>query len=171
MKFAPMYALLIAAMATTGFAQSSGSAGSSGSSAATDQSQSQSSSTSPTSSSSSSSNRGNTSGTSGTSGQSGQSGSSAGTSGQSGSTAGTSGSTSGMSGQSATDAQQRDPHNIQASGPETWGMLQGHEKGYISKTDATPNSWLAQNFTSCDKDRDGKVTQTEYNQCDKNRQH
>jgi len=161
MKFAPMYALLIAAMATTGFAQSSGSgSGSSGSSSATDQSQS--SSTSPTSSSSSSSNRGNTSGTSG------QSGSSAGTS---GSMSGQSGSTSGMSGQSATDAQQRDPHNIQASGPETWGMLQGHEKGYISKTDATPNSWLAQNFTSCDKDRDGKVTQTEYNQCDKNRQH
>ena len=150
MKFAPMYALLIAAMASTGFAQTSGSSGASGSSASptssTSADQSQSGSTSPSSSSSSASNRGNTSGSA---------------SGMSGS----------MAGQSSTDAQQRDPHNIQASGPETWGMLQGHEKGYISKTDATPNSWLAQNFTSCDKNRDGKVTQEEYNQCDKTRQH
>lgn len=67
----------------------------------------------------------------------------------------------------SVDAMQKDPHAVQSSGPEEWGMLQGHDKGYLSKNDAQPNSWLALNFTSCDKDSDGKVTETEYTKCSK----
>lgn len=68
-----------------------------------------------------------------------------------------------------TEAAQKDPHNMQSSGPEDWSMVQGHDKGYLTKQDAMPNSWLAQNFSSCDKDSDGKVTQAEYDSCVKRR--
>jgi hypothetical protein len=72
-------------------------------------------------------------------------------------------------GQTPTEAAQKDPHNIQSSGPEDWSMVKGHDKGFLTKQDAMPNSWLAQNFSSCDKDSDGKVTQAEYDSCIKRR--
>ena len=71
--------------------------------------------------------------------------------------------------QTPTEAAQKDPHNIQSSGPEDWSMVNGHDKGYLTKQDAMPNSWLAQNFSSCDKDGAGKVTQAEYDSCAKRR--
>jgi len=74
-----------------------------------------------------------------------------------------------MANQTPTQAAQKDPHNIQSSGPEDWTMVNGHDKGFLTKEDAIPNSWLAQNFSSCDKDGDGKVTQAEYDSCVKRR--
>ena len=56
---------------------------------------------------------------------------------------------------------------MQGSAPEDWSMLKGHENGSITMKDAQPNSWLAQNFKSCDKDNDGKVTEAEYTRCEK----
>jgi hypothetical protein len=61
----------------------------------------------------------------------------------------------------------KDPLAIQSSGPEEWSMLKGHEKGYVSKSDALPNSWLEHNFQKCDADQDGKVTEAEYTKCQK----
>lgn len=61
--------------------------------------------------------------------------------------------------------QQTEPLSMQGSGPEDWSMLKGHERGYLEKSDAVPNSWLQSNFESCDKNRDGKVTEAEYTQC------
>ena len=69
------------------------------------------------------------------------------------------------SGQENMNAAQKDPHTLQGSGGDEWSMLKGHEKGYLSKQDAEPNSWLALNFTSCDKNKDGKVTEAEYTKC------
>ena len=69
--------------------------------------------------------------------------------------------------QQSVEAAQTDPHAVQGSGGADWSMMQGHEKGYLTKDDAQPNSWLALNFTSCDKDRDGKVTEAEYTKCQK----
>jgi len=74
-----------------------------------------------------------------------------------------------MANQTPTQAAQKDPHNIQSSGPEDWAMVKGHDKGYLTKDDAMPNSWLAQNFSSCDKDNDGKISQAEYDTCVKRR--
>ena len=64
-------------------------------------------------------------------------------------------------------AAEQDPSAMQSSAPEDWSMVKGHDKGYIAKTDALPNSWLAQNFVSCDADKDGKVSQAEYQKCQK----
>ena len=64
-------------------------------------------------------------------------------------------------------AQKQDPLAIQSSSAEDWSMVKGHDKGYVTKGDALPNSWLAQNFVNCDADRDGKVTQAEYDKCRK----
>lgn len=71
-------------------------------------------------------------------------------------------------GQTPTEAAKKDPHNIQSSAQD-WSMVKGHDKGLLTKEDAMPNSWLAQNFTSCDKDGDSKVTQAEYDSCVKRR--
>lgn len=65
--------------------------------------------------------------------------------------------------------QQTDPLAMQGSAPEDWSMLKGHDRGYLEKSDALPNSWLQSNFESCDKDRDGKVTEAEYTKCLKNK--
>jgi hypothetical protein len=62
-------------------------------------------------------------------------------------------------------AQKKDPLAIQGSGGENWDSIKGHEKGYVAKEDAMPNSWLAVNFANCDKDQDGKVTEMEYTKC------
>ena len=62
-------------------------------------------------------------------------------------------------------AQKQDPLAIQSSAPEDWSMVQGHDKGYVTKQDALPNSWLATNFVNCDADHDGKVSQAEYQKC------
>jgi hypothetical protein len=56
---------------------------------------------------------------------------------------------------------------LQGSGPDDWSMLKGHDKGSISKTDALPNSRLAQNFTRCDTDKDGNISQAEDQNCQK----
>jgi uncharacterized membrane protein len=63
--------------------------------------------------------------------------------------------------------QKQDPLAVQGSGGDDWNMLKGHEKGYVAKEDAQPNSWLSVNFASCDKDQDGKVTEMEYTKCQK----
>src|SRR5579862_3487808 len=63
--------------------------------------------------------------------------------------------------------QKKDPMMMQESAPPTWNMLKGHDKGYVSMIDLPANSWLATNFKACDKDSDGKVTQTEYAACEK----
>ena len=60
---------------------------------------------------------------------------------------------------------QKDPLAMQGSGGPEWDSLKGHDKGYVLKQDALPNSWLALNFTKCDKDRNGKVTDKEYEKC------
>ena len=67
-------------------------------------------------------------------------------------------------------AQKQDPLAIQSSAPMDWNTVQGHDKGYLTKQDALPNSWLATNFVNCDADRDGKVTQAEYQKCQKKQQ-
>ena len=59
----------------------------------------------------------------------------------------------------------QDPMMMQSSGGEDWSMLKGHEKGSIAKADAPKNSWIALNFTKCDADKDGKVTEAEYTKC------
>lgn len=61
--------------------------------------------------------------------------------------------------------QQTEPLGMQSSGAPDWSMLQGHERGYLEKADALPNSWLESNFESCDANRDGKVTEAEYTKC------
>ena len=61
--------------------------------------------------------------------------------------------------------QQTEPLGMQSSGAEDWSMLKGHEKGYVEKADALPNSWLQSNFASCDKNSDGKVSEAEYTKC------
>ncbi len=63
------------------------------------------------------------------------------------------------------EQQKTDPLSMQGSGADDWSMLKGHEKGYIEKMDALPNSWLENNFASCDKDNDGKITEAEYTKC------
>jgi hypothetical protein len=63
------------------------------------------------------------------------------------------------------EQQKTDPLSMQSSGGEDWSMLKGHEKGYVEKNDALPNSWLMHNFASCDKDADGKITEAEYTKC------
>ena len=40
-------------------------------------------------------------------------------------------------------------------------------EGFLTKTDALPNSWLAMNFAKCDADQNGKVTEAEYTKCQK----
>ena len=65
--------------------------------------------------------------------------------------------------------QQTEPLGMQSSAPEDWSMLKGHDKGYIEKSDALSNSWLESNFESCDKDRNGKLTEPEYTKCLKNK--
>ncbi len=65
------------------------------------------------------------------------------------------------------DPAKQDPLTMQGSAPEDWTTVKGHEKGFLTAQDAQPNSWLAQNFKSCDKDHDGKVTQDEYTKCEK----
>lgn len=64
-------------------------------------------------------------------------------------------------------AEKKDPLAIQGSGPEEWTTAKGHDKGYLTKADALPNSWLAMNFVKCDADQDGKVTEAEYTKCQK----
>ena|GEM_PF-3151393 len=61
--------------------------------------------------------------------------------------------------------QKTDPLMMQGSGGGEWNTLKGHEKGYLMKSDAAPNSWLEHNFMNCDKDTNGKVTQDEYTKC------
>lgn len=65
------------------------------------------------------------------------------------------------------DPAKQDPLTMQGSAPEDWTMIKGHDKGYVTLQDAQPNSWLAQNFKSCDKDSDGKITESEYTKCEK----
>ncbi len=59
----------------------------------------------------------------------------------------------------------QDPYAVQGSGPPTFDMLKGHDKGYVTLEDAEANSWLAGNFAKCDKDKDGKLTEAEYDAC------
>ena len=63
------------------------------------------------------------------------------------------------------EQQKTDPLAMQGSGGDDWSMLKGHEKGYVEKMDALPNSWLEHNFASCDKNSDGKLTEAEYTKC------
>jgi hypothetical protein len=65
------------------------------------------------------------------------------------------------------DNQKQDPLAMQSSAAQDWNTLTGHDKGYVTRSDALPNSWLATNFSNCDKDQDGKVSQAEYDKCKK----
>lgn len=67
----------------------------------------------------------------------------------------------------SNDPAKQDPFNMQGSAPDDWTTAKGHEKGFLTMEDAQPNSWIAQNFKSCDQDHDGKVTQDEYAKCQK----
>jgi hypothetical protein len=78
---------------------------------------------------------------------------------------------SGSSNNNPSDPAKQDPLTMQGSAPEDWDMAKGHDKGYLTMQDAQPNSWLAQNFKSCDADKDGKVTQAEYSKCQKQKSH
>jgi hypothetical protein len=75
------------------------------------------------------------------------------------------------SGNNSSDPAKQDPLTMQGSAPDDWTMAKGHEKGYLTKEDAPANSWLAQNFKSCDADGDGKVTESEYTKCQKAKVH
>ena len=66
--------------------------------------------------------------------------------------------------------QKQDPLAMQTSSAQDWNALSGHDKGYVTRSDALPNSWLAANFDNCDKDQDGKVNQAEYDNCNKKKQ-
>jgi hypothetical protein len=70
-----------------------------------------------------------------------------------------------------SDPAKQDPLTMQGSAPEDWDMAKGHDKGYLTMQDAQPNSWLAQNFKSCDENKDGKVSQAEYTKCQKQKSH
>jgi hypothetical protein len=59
----------------------------------------------------------------------------------------------------------QDPYAVQGSGPPTFNMLKGHEKGHLTLEEAEPNSWLAGNFAKCDADKDNKLTEKEFNAC------
>lgn len=61
--------------------------------------------------------------------------------------------------------QKQDPLAMQTSSAQDWNALTGHDKGYVTRSDALPNSWLATNFSNCDKDQDGKVNEAEYDKC------
>lgn len=71
----------------------------------------------------------------------------------------------------ATAAQQekekakQDPYAVQGSGPHKFDQLKGHEKGYLTLKDVEANSWLAGNFAKCDQDKDGRLTEKEYDAC------
>ena len=63
--------------------------------------------------------------------------------------------------------QKQDPLAMQTSSAQDWNALSGHDKGYVTRSDALPNSWLAANFAICDENQDQKVTETEYTKCQK----
>ena len=66
--------------------------------------------------------------------------------------------------------QKQDPLAMQTSSAQDWSALSGHDKGYLTRSDTLPNSWLAANFDNCDNDQDGKVNQSEYDSCNKKKQ-
>ena len=70
----------------------------------------------------------------------------------------------------SSDPAKKDPLSMQGSAPDDWTMVKGHEKGFLTQSDAPANSWLAQNFKSCDVDNDGKITEAEYVKCQKVKQ-
>lgn len=59
----------------------------------------------------------------------------------------------------------QDPYAVQGSGPHKFDQLKGHEKGYLTLKDVEANSWLAGNFAKCDQDKDGRLTEKEYDAC------
>jgi hypothetical protein len=67
------------------------------------------------------------------------------------------------------NANKQDPLAMQGSDAKDWATVEGHDKGFIAKDEALPNSWLALNFVNCDKNQDGKVDKQEYEDCAKKR--
>jgi Flp pilus assembly protein TadD len=67
------------------------------------------------------------------------------------------------------NANKQDPLAMQGSDAKDWATVEGHDKGFIAKDEALPNSWLALNFVNCDKNQDGKVDKAEYEDCAKKR--
>lgn len=50
------------------------------------------------------------------------------------------------------------------SGNETFSSLAG-SKGYLTRSDAASDPWLANHFAECDTDHNGRITRSEYNHC------
>jgi hypothetical protein len=38
-------------------------------------------------------------------------------------------------------------------------------KGYVTRSEASNDPWLSQHFSQCDRDNNGKVSRSEYQQC------
>ncbi|HLI17355.1 MAG TPA: hypothetical protein VKV22_03680 [Rhodanobacteraceae bacterium] len=50
------------------------------------------------------------------------------------------------------------------NGNETFSSLAG-PKGYVTRSDAASDPWLANHFAECDTDHNGRITRSEYNHC------
>ncbi len=47
---------------------------------------------------------------------------------------------------------------------EDFSQLAG-SKGYVTRSEAKNDPWLSQHFSKCDRDNNGKVSRSEYQQC------
>lgn len=54
----------------------------------------------------------------------------------------------------------RNPNNRS----EDFSQLAGR-KGYVTRSEASNDPWLSQHFSKCDRDNNGKVSRSEYQQC------
>lgn len=51
-----------------------------------------------------------------------------------------------------------------SSGAQEFSTLAG-SKGYVTRSEATSDPWLARHFAQCDREHNGKVTRTEFAGC------
>jgi Ca2+-binding EF-hand superfamily protein len=46
-----------------------------------------------------------------------------------------------------------------------FNTLDTKKRGYLTAADVRSNTWLGKNFSKCDTDHDGTLTQAEYDAC------
>ena len=49
--------------------------------------------------------------------------------------------------------------------PTDFDSLDRQHQGYVKRSDVSGDTWLTQNFGTCDKNSDGQVSRTEYSAC------
>jgi hypothetical protein len=46
-----------------------------------------------------------------------------------------------------------------------WKTMDTHKSGYLTAKDVKSHKWLSKNFTKCNSNQDGRLTETEYASC------